>query len=752
MKKIILLLLTVCLAAISPDDAFCNMGRGDEVPKKAQKLFEKSGEQVLSGNLEEAIELLNKAVDVYPKYMKAYLQLAELHTKLEQYEEAKKAYQKILSLKENPANQFMVNMKIGDLNMLQHDYKAAIKNYEVCEKIEVPVKWKPRVEHVKFGLAKSRFILKAKNDPVPFSPTRMNSDVNSSIDEYLPIVTADESTLVFTRRTPGDRQLEDFYTSSRDTSGIWKAARLLGKPLNTDANEGAISISPDGKRLFFAAKDRPKGMGGFDIYYCIREGDSWKGPYNMGEPINTRFWDSQPCISADGKSLYFVSRRRGGKGGTDIWVSYLNDDFYWEEPINLGGSINTDGDEQTPFIHPDGETLYFSSNGHIGMGDADLYVVRKDENGDWGKPENLGYPINDEGNQNGLIVTPSGERAYYSALTDSAGLDIFYFDLPKPAKPKVFVTYVKGTVKDAETEEWLNANIELIDLETGETLYETSSDPMDGSFLVTLPAGKNYMYNVSKHDYLFHSENFSLKERNPEEPYVLDVGLIPIQEVVVETVPAIEEPKPEPIPEPTPEPTPVPEPTPPPVVEEKPIVIEKPPVIIREEPIIIKEPTPPPVIIKEEPKPVPPPVIVEEPKPAPPPPIIVDEPKPTPPPAPSYSSGESVVMKNVFFATNSFELESVSFIELDRLVSLLNEHPNLRIEIGGHTDNTGKASYNMTLSQKRAKSVYDYLIGKGISASRLAYRGYGDTMPIMDNDTEFGRGQNRRTEFTIISK
>ncbi len=752
MKKLILLLLGVCLATVLPCDASLKMGKGDEVPKKAQKLFEKSGEQVLAGNLEEAIVLLNKAVDVYPKYMKAYLQLAELHTKLEQYEKAKQSYYKILALKDNPANQFMVNMKVGDLNMLQHDYKAAIDNYKVCEKIEVPVKWKPRVEHVKFGLAKSRFILKAKNDPVPFAPVRMNEGVNSSIDEYLPIVTADEGTLVFTRRTPGDRQLEDFYTSTRDSSGIWKDARLMGQPLNTDENEGAISISPDGKRLFFAAKNRPKGKGGFDIYYCIREGDSWKGPYNIGEPINTRYWDSQPCIAADGKSLYFVSRRRGGEGGSDIWVSYLNDDFYWEEPINLGDQINTDGDEQTPFIHPDGETLYFSSNGHIGMGDADLYVVRKDKNGKWGKPENLGYPINDEGNQSGLIVTPSGERAYYAALTDSAGLDIFYFDLPKPAKPKVFVTYVKGTVKDADTKEWLNANIDLIDLETGETLYTTSSDPLDGSFLVTLPAGKNYMYNVSKHDYLFHSENFSLKEHNPEEPYVLEVDLIPIQEVVVETVPEKETPKP--APKPAPKPTPPP-PPPPVVIKEEPVIIKAPPVIIREEPIIIKEPTPipaPPPVVVEEPKPAPPPVIVKEPTPPPPTPVVVDEPKPTPPPVPTYSSGESVVMKNVFFATNSFELESVSFIELDRLVSLLKEHPNLRIEIGGHTDNTGKASYNMTLSQKRAKSVYDYLISKGISAGRLAYRGYGDTMPIMDNDTEFGRGQNRRTEFTIIGK
>ncbi|MGB0931927.1 MAG: OmpA family protein, partial [Chitinophagales bacterium] len=412
----------------------------------------------------------------------------------------------------------------------------------------------------------------------------------------------------------------------------------------------AICLSPDGKRMFFAAKNRQDAIGGFDLFYCIKVGEDWQGPYNLGKPVNTYNWDSQPSISADGKSLYFSSKRKGGHGGIDIWVSHLENN-YWGEPVNLGPNINTDKNEQTPFIHPDNQTLYFSSNGHIGMGDADLYIARKDTAGEWGKPENLGYPINTRGNENGLIVTASGERAYYSSYNEGYGLDLYYFPLPKKVQP-TYVTYVKGKVFDSETKDKLAATIELIDLETGDTILETTSDRISGEFLVTLTVGKNYMYNVSKENYLFFSENFSLKEAEANKPFLVD---IPLKKIFVEET-----------------------------FESK--------------------------------------------------------------------IGQTVVLKNVFFETNAFDLKPSSNTELNKLVEMLNQYDLLHIEIGGHTDSIGSAEYNLELSENRAESVYNYLLDKGIDSKRLSYHGYGKSQPIAENETEVGRAINRRTEFKVIKK
>ncbi len=621
-----------------------------DIPKKAQKLYQKSQESYLYQQYQEAKELLQKAIEKHPTYARAHVRLAEIHLELKEYDLAKKYFLKILEFDDSPRNQFQVNFTIGSIEMDKGDYEAAIGYFEQAEIVEK--KSKKMTAMVERKLEESRFAYHAVNHPVDFNPIRLDSTINSEYDEYLPVVTADESMMVFTRRFNNDTTPnEDFFMSKKMEDTLqWKMALGLADPINTEENEGAICLTPDGKRMFFAAKNRPDGMGGFDLFYCIKVGEEWQGPYNMGPPVNSYGWESQPSISADGKALYFSSRRKGGEGGIDIWVSYLKDNF-WGEPVNLGSEINTPKDEQTPFIHPDNETLYFSSDGHIGMGDDDLFVARLDSTGNWGKPKNLGYPINTSGNENGLIVTASGDRAYYSSFYKGSGLDLFYFPLPKTVQP-TFVTYVKGMIFDSKTKAKLAATIELIDLDTGDTILETISDRISGEFLVTLTTGKNYMYNVSKNNYLFHSEHFSLKEVESNEPFLIDIPLTPaFDEETFES-----------------------------------------------------------------------------------------------------NVGQTVVLKNVFFETNSFELKPSSYTELGKLVDLLNQYDLLHIEIGGHTDSIGSAEYNLELSTNRAESVYQYLIDKGIVEERLSYRGYGKTQPIAENETEVGRAINRRTEFKIIKK
>ncbi len=636
-------------------------GEAEPTPKKAQKLMQKAKDALLAKEVEKAQRYLEKAVKVYPAFTEARVKQAEIYTDQKDYDKAIAIYSKIFKDKPIPLNEFVIHYKIGDIEFLREDYGKAIANYEKSVAVKVPERWKKVKEKVERKLADSRFIEKAMADPVPFDPIRLDDALNTRHDEYLPMLTADEEDIYFTRRIGQTHKAnEDFYSSNKDTSSNWLQAISLGSPINTAQNEGAICISPDGRYLFFAAKDRSDSEGGFDIYYCVKTGSKWRGPFNLGEPVNTIYWDSQPSISANGRELYFASRRKGGKGSIDIWMSTLKGNA-WTTPVNLGENINTPGKEQTPFIHPDGQTLYFSSDGHTGMGDADLYLSRRDEEGKWGKPQNLGYPINTKGNENGLIVSASGERAYFSSFNDTMGLDLYYFDLPKVVQP-VHVTYVKGKVTDSATGKPLQATIELTDLETGKVIHRILSDEINGSFLVTLPVGKNYMYNVSAEEYLFYSDNFALKAPENEEPYLIDIGLMPIGEYVVEK--AKDKSK-----------------------EKRDIGI-----------------------------------------------------------------GETVVLKNVFFATNSFELSSTSYPELNKLIELLQDHGDLVIEISGHTDDRGDANYNLKLSTDRARSVYDYLLDKGISSMRLRYKGYGETQPIADNETEAGRAENRRTAFTIVEK
>ena len=306
-------------------------------------------------------------------------------------------------------------------------------------------------------------------------------------------------------------------------------------------------------------------------------------------------------------------------------------------PVDLGDSINTKDTEMAPFIHPDDLTLYFTSNGHPGMGGLDLFYSRKDENGFWGKPVNMGYPINTYADEITLVVNAGGDLAYISSdkLGGKGKQDIYSFKLYKEAQP-LKVTYFKGIVFNKETKKRLEAKFELIDLTSGKVVIESRSDPVNGEFLVALPTNKDYALNVSKTGYLFYSDHFALKGENSKaRPFIRD---IPLQEIGI---------------------------------------------------------------------------------------------------------GETVVLKNIFFDTDKYELKPESRSELENLINLLQTNGKIRIEISGHTDNAGTAVYNLTLSKNRAKAVYDYLVEYGISAGRLSYEGYGLTKPIDTNETEQGRANNR---------
>jgi len=498
--------------------------------KKAIGIFEE-GLRFYDNKLNtEAEERFLKAIKIEPKFIEAHILLGDVYFDMGKPLDGIELYKKVVEIDD----EFFSNTynQLAQMQMSIGDYDNAVINYtKYIAKKRVNPKLKEKAE---LQLQNAKFGAIARKSPVPFEPKNLGANVNTADFEYFPVLTADGLTLVCTRnkrRDEGADYQEDFYISFLKNDGEWGLAMNLGNPINTDDNEGAQTMTADGQQLFFTGCNRRGGMGSCDIYRSFREGRSWSTPENLGPPVNSDKWESQPSISSDGKTLYFSSNRAGGKGGADIFVTHLAPNGEWTEPRNLGDSINTAGYEETPFIHADGRTLYFTSNGHVGMGGKDIYMSRLDEKGIWSTPKNLGYPINTWKDEMGLFVDASGKLAYFGSDRDGGfgKLDIYAFELYQDARP-IPVTYVKGIVKDLPSKRPLGAKFELIDLSTSKTVIESQSDKITGDFLVCLPVDRDYALNVSKDGYLFYSANFSLQGRAPDsKPFIMNVELQPIE-------------------------------------------------------------------------------------------------------------------------------------------------------------------------------------------------------------------------------
>jgi len=501
--------------------------------KKAIKHFETALTAYHQYKTELAEEEIRNALNRAPDFIEAHLLQAEINLDKNDYQAAIGSYASVLQIDTGffPLayyNKGEIELKIGMYSEAKQDFEKFAMFKEQSERYTGEIRRK--LQQCEFGI-------KAVNNPVPFDPQNLGENINSEFYDYWPSLTADEQTLIFTVLLPIDKTRppsadnfqEDFFIS-RKQNGIWLPARNLGKPMNTGDNEGAQAISADGSFMAFTACNRINGFGRCDIYYSTREDNEWQPPQNIGAPINTAYWESQPTLSATGRIMYFVSNRPGGKGGMDIWQSEFTDKGTWSAPVNLGDSINTPFDETSPFIHFDDQTLYFSSTGWIGLGNRDLYMTRKKDSTNWATPVNLGYPINTYADESGMIVTIQGDRAIYSSDREGGygELDLYEFIIPETIRP-VETTYVKGIVSDSQTKQKLEAHYELIDLQTERTVIQSLTDKKTGEFLVCLPRNKNFALNVSKTGYLFHSENFSLLDLIQEavglKPYIIPVEL-----------------------------------------------------------------------------------------------------------------------------------------------------------------------------------------------------------------------------------
>jgi outer membrane protein OmpA-like peptidoglycan-associated protein len=507
--------------------------------KGAIKRYESGVACMREGKFDCARNELTKAAGSDPRFVEPRIMLAELAEQEGKDTEAIAYYREVMALA--PGFFPVAQLHLADLEFRNGQYAEAEKNYKgFLQKEEEPV----RKARARLGIENCAFAARAILQPVPFEPKNLGPAVNSADPEYFPCITADDATLIYTRRVKAPEieyygMQEDFYVSHRGADGAWQAARPIPTVSTAQYNEGAGTLTPDGRFIIFtkcALEDGSyggtmRGLGSCDLFISRRVGDRWSPPENLGPPVNSRNWESQPSMSSDGRTLYFVRGVRKGSGisDMDIHVTSLQQDGTWSKPEKLGPQVNTPGQEESVQIHPDGRTLYFSSDGHPGFGGLDIYVSRMQDDGTWGKALNLGYPINTGGDENSLLVSADGEVAYFAS--DRPGgmgdLDLYGFELYPEARP-VAVSFIKGKVTDKSNGQPVEADVELFDLASGKLATAAYSDPKTGEFLVCLPRGRSYALNAGAEGYLFFSKNYDVSVDASAEATDLDVPLSPL--------------------------------------------------------------------------------------------------------------------------------------------------------------------------------------------------------------------------------
>jgi outer membrane protein OmpA-like peptidoglycan-associated protein/tetratricopeptide (TPR) repeat protein len=634
---------------------------------QADKLYDKK-------QYKKAIDLYLEALNVNPDDASLNLKTGLSYLYSETKSKAAKYISKAYRL--NPDINDEIDYHLGIAFQNTNDFTKAIEHFEQFKK-----KKRNLAQIANKKIAECRIADSLSNYELNVIIENASPKVNTSFHDYAPIISGDGNTLIFTsNRTEDEKQLklgtnyEDIYIS-RKTGNDWEQAKKISSNINNVYNDAAASLSPDGKTLFLYYEE-----GAGDIYVSHLEGSDWTKPTPLNKNINTgQFWETCASMSSDGKKLYFASNRPGGVGELDLYVSELDGKGNWGKAVNLGPAINTPENEDSPFIHPDGVTLYFSSDGHPSLGNSDIFISEF-RNNKWQKPENLGWPINTWEYDGFFTISADKKKGYYSTLKEG-GLgeaDIYSITFlepkfkpkPKPVvavaavaeekKPKPkntdfvdpliqqsrdkrVVSVLKGKVIDENTAEPLSATISLVNNETKQVLSKITVDSLTGDFELVIPHGGNYGVMTERPGYLFNSINFNLPKF--AEYQEIDTHIIMVKAEV----------------------------------------------------------------------------------------------------------GSKTVLKNIFFDVGKSDLKTESLSEIEKIEELLTLNSDLKVQINGHTDNTGNAALNKTLSLKRASAVVDHLVSHGIEPSRLSAKGYGSERPIVSNDDEeSGREINRRTEIEIV--
>lgn len=642
--------------------------------KKAIKLYEKALDRKKYKDKGERIKFLKEAVELEPNYAAAYFLISKemiINCKLNNSSFAPTVPYFMKAIEICPQIHSCPYYYIG------FNYYEEMKNDSAIFWLTKFLKFRDEDEK-KFDADYEAQIYQAKEmikyakkenelkkKKVPFNPVVV-AGISTKNSEYLPYISPDEKIFLFTRSLPDDRidrvyhtdkEKEVFTISNRKKDGSFDEGKPMPYPFNQNSNEGGATLTIDNKILYYA-QSRPEGGAQLntDIYFTSRIGGDWDEIQKVPGINHPIYWDSQPTVSSDGNTIIFVSDRPGGYGKLDLYVTTKDPvTKKWSTPKNLGPKINTAESEKTPFLHSDSETLYFSSDGLFGFGGFDIFYVRQDEKGNWKTPENIGSPINGEGDDAGFFVSTNGELGYFCSWNEGKVMgkgigkyDIYQFDLYKEARPEA-VTFISGEIKKEHDEPLTNFKVEVKNMKTHEKTLAVV-DSTTGNYVAAINLKKNGKQDIvitaNADDHAFTSQVIKIKDSTS---------------------------------------------------------FKNPP---KAEPMEIK----------------------------------------------TAEKGKSIILNNIYYATGAEDLYPESYIILDEFAEFLIDHPTMKVEIQGHTDNVGNATENLKLSQHRADKVVQYLISKGVNKDNIGGKGYGPNKPIAENTTIEGKAKNRRTEFLILDK
>lgn len=592
--------------------------------QKAEKFYADGSYAAAIEYFEQAYALNQKNATLNYKLGLAYLKSTYKTKSLKYLLEAEKLTSPV------PLEMFL---NIGRAYHVNMQFDKAIEYYKKSDPNNINKKLISKV------LGECEFAKKYLANPKPYKIANLGDKLNTQLPEYYPHITSDFQTMYFTGRRPDSKGgkleadgifFEDIY-QSLNRGGAWDEPRNM-KSLNSEGHDACIGLAKDGQTMYIY-----KDLNGGDIYESLLDGEQWTTPKAV--PFNTEFFESSVSISADGKKMYFV---RNSGGQKDILMCSKGSAGNWSKPVKMNSNINTEYDEESPFIHDDGKTLYFSSKGHSTMGGYDIFKTVNGPGG-WSKPENLGSPVNSVGDDIYFTLSANGKFGFFSSEKDGGygKQDLYSVTMPVAAKAPDLVL-LKGKVEEEIGGEAIEAKITVVNNATREVVATLKSNSKSGKYMISLPAGVNYNVTIEKDGHLFQSQNIQLDTNSGYKEVVNNVKMLNVK------------------------------------------------------------------------------------------------------------AGSKIILNNIFFDTSKDALRPESMEELDRLVKMLKEHLELKIEISGHTDNRGDEKANQALSLKRAQNVVNYLVTNGITKARLTSKGYGSSKGIASNDTDEGRKQNRRTEFMIV--
>jgi len=634
------------------------------------ELIEQGIKYFKDGNIPEASNQFNMLLKKYSSDAFIMYWYARCFEEADQKQKAADLYLRAFKLNKNAGLDILY--KVGKAYQLRPDYKQAIVffkqyksklNADLAKKLGSSMEWEQLRVNKMISECENGLQLLAK--PSKHKITNLGKLINTPYEEYTPLVSADDKKLFFTSRRPGGMSsekdadniyFEDVWFATKDAKGNWKKPQNLGSPINSTSHDACIALSPDGKQLFVYNTSN-----GGDIYVSEFVEKKWSKPKTIGRKINTKYKEPSMSISADNNTIFFSSDKKGGFGGLDIYFSVKNKKGEWGDPVNLGPTINTQFEDDGPFISYNGRTLYFNSNGHNSMGGFDIFSSNYDVQGKtWSKPVNMGYPINSPDDDIFFVIAGDKKTAYYASGKKGGigekdiftiNIDTAYFSAAKPklakntatpsnsiAKPTTNGNYT-GKITD-DLGKPLECTIKVKKYNSEEKAKDYVTKP-DGTFQIPMAKGFIYSINPEKTGFIFYSHTVDLTNYN---------GTAPLSDILK-----------------------------------------------------LKKP----------------------------------------------KEGQKIVLKNISYQSGKASLTKSSYHELNLLYDYLSKNSSINIEISGHTDNLGAKELNKQVSTERAKAVYNLLVQKGISASRLRFAGYGPDRPIASNSTADGKRKNRRTEFEI---